>query len=109
MLNKELIFQSDWKKFPPNSPSQYNEKQNWIGHVVRNEELLKKVLERWMEGRNLGRSKMGINNCLPYGGDTEMDRKEKTKWNWRFWCRGPANRHGTNDDTDNINRASQDI
>ena len=32
-----------------------------------------------MEGRSWGRSRMGINDCRPYGGDTEMDRKEKTK------------------------------
>src|SRR5580692_7727433 len=77
-------------------------KKDWIGHVVRGDNLLKRVLERRMEGKKpQGRPRMGMIDDLKEGSYTEMKRRTDDREMWReHGCQGPAEGQRTNDDDD---------
>src|SRR5580698_4617377 len=71
-------------------------KKDWIGHVVRGDNLLKGVLEGRMEGKKpRGRPGMGMIDDLKEGSYTEMKRRSDDRETWRAWmsmtCRKAEN------------------
>ena len=71
-------------------------KKDWIGHVVRGDNLLKRVLEGRMEGKKpRGRPRMGMIDDLKEGSYTEMKRRTDDRETWRAWmprtCRRAEN------------------
>src|SRR6476469_5269152 len=64
----------------------WDRKKNWIGHVVRGDDLMKSVLEGRMEGKGpKGRPRMSmINDVLDetYG---DMKRNAENRESWRIW------------------------
>jgi hypothetical protein len=76
-------------------------KEDWIGHVVRGNSLLKLVLEGRMVGKKpKGRPRMGMIDDLKEGSYTEMKKGLKREINGEHGCQGPAVRQRTNDDDD---------
>ena len=76
-------------------------KKDWIGHVVRGDNLLKRVLEGRMERKKpRGRPRMGMID------DLKKDRTPKCKGGQMIerrgehGCQGPAEGQRTNDDDD---------
>jgi len=66
-------------------------KKNWIGHVVREDGLLKQVLEGRMEGkRPRGRLRFGMIDDLKEGSYVKMKRRAEDRVAWRCWMPGPA-------------------
>jgi hypothetical protein len=71
-------------------------KKDWIGHVVRGDNLLKQVLEGRMEGKKpRGRPRMGMIDDLKEGSYIEMKRRTDDRETWRSWmpktCRKAEN------------------
>src|SRR5580692_5306235 len=65
-------------------------KNDWIGHVVRGDNLLKRVLEGRMEGKKLrGRPRMGMIDDLNEGSYTEMKRRTDDR-RGEHGCQGPV-------------------
>jgi hypothetical protein len=64
-----------------------NRKRKWIGHVIREEGLLKEIIEGRMEGkRNRGRPRVGMLDNLIMHTYVEMKRRtEERKKNWRSY------------------------
>jgi len=61
-------------------------KKNWIGHVLRGEGLLLKVIEGRMEGkRGRGRKRMGMLEDMMENSYVEMKRKAQNRAEWRDW------------------------
>jgi len=61
----------------------WRRKNNWIGHILRGESLLKEVIEGWMIGkRPRGRKQLGmLNEFLKEALYSELKRKAKTGTN----------------------------
>jgi hypothetical protein len=71
-------------------------KKNWMGHVMRDDSLLKLVIKGRMLGKKpRGRPKMGIIDDLKEGSYTEMKRRAEHRDKWRTWmprtCREAEN------------------
>ena len=62
-------------------------KKNWIGHVLRGQGTLKKIIEGRMEGkRGRGRMRIGMLDLLQEeGGYTAMKRRALDRQAWRNW------------------------
>jgi len=61
-------------------------KKNWIGHIVRGNGLLKKVIEGRMQGkRPRGRPRMGMIDDLKEGSYVAMRRRAKDRQKWKVW------------------------
>jgi len=66
--------------------SMMEKKKNWIGHAVREERLLKEVLEGRMEGKRTRRRRMGMIDDLLEGTYVEINtREEKTERICKVW------------------------
>jgi len=67
--------------------------KNWLGHVLRSESLLGKVLEGRMEGtRTRGRQSNTMIDWMK-SNDVEYERIKKRAYDredWRHWRAGPA-------------------
>jgi hypothetical protein len=86
--------------------------QNWIGHVLRGDALLRDVLEgRMLENRPQGRPRMGmieeLREVLMKGNRKQKEsfgsimRRDEDREGGEFLCQGPGGRQKTNDDYDN--------
>jgi len=63
-------------------------KENWIGHAVREDGLLKQVLEGRMEGkRPRGRPRFGMIDDLK---EELLRGRDEDRVAWRCWMPGPA-------------------
>ena len=61
-------------------------KNNWIGHIVRGERLLKHVMEGRIAGkRGRGRPRLGIISDLKEGSYVKMKRRAEDREVWRSW------------------------
>jgi len=78
-------------------------KKDWIGHVVRGDNLLKRVLEGRMEGKKpRGRPRMGMIDDLNEGSYTERKGGQMVERRGEHGCQGPAEGQRTNDGDDDI-------
>jgi hypothetical protein len=62
-------------------------RKNWIGHVLRGDNLLKLVIEGRMEGkRGRGRKRKGmLDDLLDKGSYADLKRRALCKETWRIW------------------------
>jgi len=64
--------------------SQQNE--NWIGHIMRGDRLLKDVIEKRVKGkRTRGRRRIGMIDELMEGTYGQMKRRAEDRAGWRSW------------------------
>ena len=64
-------------------------KKRWIGHVLREDELMREVLEGRMIGkRPKGRPKIGMLEELKEGSYEDMKRRAQDREGWRNWVPG---------------------
>src|SRR6266496_5887222 len=67
----------------------YQRKKNWIGHVLREDGLLRDVLEGRMLGkRPRGRPRRGMLDDLMEGSFVKMKRRAEGRKEWREWVPG---------------------
>ena len=61
--------------------------KNWIGHMLRGDELLRKVIEGKMEGkRTRGRKRKGMLDILLEEEDyISLKRRAQDRMRWRMW------------------------
>ena len=63
-----------------------NRKNNWIGHVLRGQGMLKHLIEGRMEGkRRRGRPRIGMIDDLKESSYVEMKKRAKDREAWRSW------------------------
>ena len=63
-----------------------NRKKNWIGHVLRDDSLLKRMIEGRMMGKRVrGRPRMGMIDDLKEGSYVMMKRRADCREKWRTW------------------------
>jgi len=62
-------------------------KKNWIGHILRNDCLMRDVIEGRMEGkRPVGRPRMGmIDELMKDGSYEKLKRRAGDREGWRCW------------------------
>ena len=79
-------------------------KENWIGHVVRGDGLLREVIERKMDGKKpRGRPRIGMLEEWKDGSYQQMKRRAENLSEWRCYVRiGPVDRQNTYDDDDDL-------
>ena len=59
-------------------------KKSWIGHVLRENSLLKEVLEGTMEGRRVkGRPRLGMLDEIKEGSYVDMKRRSEDREGWK--------------------------
>jgi hypothetical protein len=63
-----------------------NRKKNWIGHVLRDDSLLKRMMEGRMVGKRVrGRPRMSMIDDLKEGSYVLMKRRADCREKWRTW------------------------
>jgi len=66
-----------------------NRKKNWIGHVLRDDSLLKRMMEGRMVGKRVrGRPRMSMIDDLKEGSYVLMKRRADCREKWRTWIPG---------------------
>ena len=64
----------------------YRRQKNWIGHILRGDELLRDVMEgRMMGKRTRGRPRAGTMDDLMEGSYVKMKRRAEGREEWRRW------------------------
>ena len=64
----------------------WERKRNWIGHIVRGDDLMKLVLEGRLEGKRMrGKPGMGMIDDLVEESYEVMKRRAENKDVWRIW------------------------
>ena len=88
--NQEVLHMVDENRSLMNTIRQ---RQNWLGHVLRSESLLRTVVEGRMEGtRTRGRQSATMIDCMK-SNDMEYEQIKKRDYDredWCHWSPGPA-------------------